>query len=99
MKEEANETMTARTNLGTSDQPSSDQQLAALERDVAVADRAFSESLHEASEAGLQVTARVRGAQRPVLVGALVLGGAIVHSVYWWANVRPPSAVQGVGMS
>ena len=70
--------MTDNTDPATSGQPPANLRVAALELDVALANRAFSASLYDASEAGLRAAARFRGAIRPVLIGAAVLGGAVL---------------------
>lgn len=70
--------MTDSANPATSGQPPPNVQIATLESDVALANRAFSESLRDASEAGRQAVGRARGAIRPVLIGAAVLGGAVL---------------------
>jgi hypothetical protein len=70
--------MTDNTDPATSGQAPANPQIAALELDVARANRAFSASLRDVSEAGVQAAARVKGAVRPVLIGAAVLGGAFL---------------------
>jgi hypothetical protein len=70
--------MTDSTDPATSGPRPPGAQIAALERDVALANRAFSVSLHDASEAGLQAAARITRAIRPVLIVAAVLGGGVI---------------------
>jgi hypothetical protein len=56
----------------------SDTEVALMEQDVAHASRAFSASLNDASQAGVQTVTRAVARVRPVLICITLLGGAIL---------------------